>query len=298
MSLCLRYLLIVILLSVLGLMLVTPGAQAQTQVPPDPRFSLQCTAGPAAYTILSNAVSLAQVRPLFATITAESADYIQGDYLLAGRNERVGLIIGQAGWILAYLPVNQGSEYLYDCRSVSSSQPGNTISRPELAIQQIAAALEITNTSVSFYDFRYPQATGVTQHWNYLYGSGTQESSIELPLTNTYLERGYAFCTALANSEFWLNDALVDEQDAITQIIYRYGKLTEEQLRAGQNNALRIQATSLFGRGFLGGVSTVYSGTTTLTTTGGYSRTLQFVYPSVLGPPLTIYQAYLPLVRH
>ena len=108
-------------LTALGLMLLTLGVQAQIQAPPDPRFNLQCTAGPAAYTILSNAVSLAQVRPLFATITAESADNIQGDYLLAGRNERVGLIIGQAGWILAYLPVNQGSEYLYDCRSVSSS---------------------------------------------------------------------------------------------------------------------------------------------------------------------------------
>jgi hypothetical protein len=281
----------------LGLLLLTLGAQAQTPIPPDPRFSLQCTAGPAAYTILNATVSLTQVRPLFATITVESAEYIQGDYLLAGRNERVGLIIGQAGWIVAYLPVNQGSENLYDCRSVSSSQPGNTISQPELAIQQITAALEITNTSVSFYDFRYPQATGVTQHWNYLYGSGTQQSNIDLPLTNTYLERGYAFCTALANSEFWLNDALVDEQDAITQIIYRYGKLTEDQLRAGQNNALRIQAMSLFGHGFLGGVSMVYSGTTTLTTTGGYSRTLQFTYPSVLGPPLNIYRAYLPLVR-
>ena len=293
----LRELLAVTLLLVLGLLLLTLAAQAQTPIPPDPRFSLQCTAGPAAYTILNDTVSLAQVRPLFATITVESAKYIQGDYLLAGRNERVGLIIGQAGWIVAYLPVNRGSEFLYDCRSVSSSQPGNTISQPELALQQITAALEITNASVSFYDFRYPQATGVTQHWNYLYGSGTQQSSLDLPLANTYLERGYAFCTALANSEFWLNDALVDEQDAITQIIYRYGKLTEDQLRAGQNNALRIQAMSLFGHGFLGGVSTVYSGTTTLTTTGGYSRTLQFTYPSVLGPPLTIYRAYLPLVQ-
>ena len=53
---------------------------------------------------------------------------------------------------------------------------------------------------------------------------------------------------------------------------------------------------NLFGQGFLGGVSLVYTGTAPIVVTGGYSRTLPLAYPTPLGAPLTIYRSYLAFV--
>lgn len=161
---------------------------------------------------------------------------------------------------------------------------------------EVTAALGVTETTISFYDFRHPEADTIVLHWLYLEGSGNQQSTLTLPLANTYRERGYAFCTALSNSQFRLNGELIDEQDSITEVIYRRGALRNDQLRAGQSNSLSIEALSLFGTGFLGGVSTVISGTTAVESSGGYTRVIELQYPSVLGPPLTIREIYLPLL--
>jgi hypothetical protein len=272
-------------------------AEPQTQTEPDIRFVLQTQGGLAAYTAVTNTIPLNTVRPLFTSIAVDGPDYLQGAYTLAGRTDEVQLAIGAVGWVVAWQPPAQFSPELFDCPGVQVGQPAADISRPERALGEVTSALGLTNTVTSYYDFRNPQASGVFLHWLYTQYGSTQTSIVTLPLADTYLERGYAFCTALTNSEFWLNSQLIDSQGSLLQVIYRVGTLAPSQLRAGQTNAFKIDALSLFGQGFLGGVSVVYTGTTPLVATGGYSRTLPLAYPAMLGAPLAIYRAYLPLVE-
>lgn len=145
------------------------------------------------------------------------------------------------------------------------------------------------------YNFRHPTAEGITLHWLFLPTSSNRNSTITLPLDNSYLERGYAFCTAFTNSKFFLNGTMVDQQGSISQAVYRRGALSAVQLRAGQANAMRIEALSLLGNGFLAGVALVYEGTAEIPTSSGYQHDFSLTYPAMLGEPLTIHKHYLPL---
>ena len=271
--------------------------QAIAQATPDIRFILQTQAGLSAYATITNTISLNLVRPLFSSVEVENSDYIQGEYTLSGRTDKVKLAIGNAGWTIAWHTRDYASQHLYDCPSFNGSQPAQIINRPERALLEVSNALGITTTTASFYDFRNPQANGIIIHWLFLPGNGTQTSSIDLPLLNTYIERGYIFCTALSNSKLWLNSQIIDQQGSISQVVYRYGVLGADQLRAGQTNNVKIEDLTFFGYGFVGGVTTVYSGTTPISISGGYRRDLTLDYPTILGPPITLYQTCLPIVR-
>jgi len=267
------------------------------QATPDIRFILQTQAGLSAYATITDTISLDLVRSIFSSIEVENSDYIQGEYALSGRTDKVKLAIGSAGWAIAWHTRDYASQHLYDCPSFNGSLPAQIINRPERAILEVSNALGITTTTASFYDFRNPQANGITIHWLFLPGNGSQTSSIDLPLLNAYIERGYIFCTALSNSKLWLNSQIIDQQGSVSQVVYRYGELRADQLRAGQTNNMRIEDLTIFGYGFVGGVTAVYSGTTPIDISGGYRRDLTLDYPTTLGQPVTLYQTYLPSVR-
>lgn len=264
------------------------------QAAPDIRYILQTQAGFSAYATLTTTVSLDHARQLFSVVEDETSDYIHGEYILAGRNQSVKLAIGKMGWIVAYHTPEYASQHLIDC--TYDFDINKIINRPERAVLEVAAALGFS-PSVGFYDFRYPEANGIALHWLYLYNSGSANSTMTLPLSNLYIERGYAFCTAMTNSELWLNSELIDRQGGVTQVIYRWGTLTPGQLRAGQTNALEISALSLFGHGLLAGVSTEYFGTNEIVSSGGHNRNIVLEFPMFLGEPLTISRNYLPIIK-
>jgi hypothetical protein len=265
---------------------------ANTASPPDLRFLLHTRAGLTAHTTLTDTVPLDLVQPLFTDVEVETDAYLLGTYQLAGRTDTVQLVIGQRGWIIAYHPNDRHIGWMYDCYADSL-----TLSQPEIAVQEVLDALELPVVDPKMYDFRYPDADYITQHWLYMLKNDNLQSTLTLPLQNTYLERAYAFCTVLSNSKFYINDELIDEQGAITEVIFRKGLLDATQLRAGQENVLRTEARSLFNSGFLGGVSLTYTGTLTVPTQGGERRDLALVYPTMLGEPLEIQTLYLPLIH-
>lgn len=72
----------------------------------------------------------------------------------------------------------------------------------------------------------------------------------------------------------------------VTGVVRHWNSLGANQIRAGQTNPLEIRSFSLFGTGFLAGVSAVYTGDAPLTDDGGYTRNLDLVgYPAMLGEP-------------
>jgi hypothetical protein len=117
--------------------------------------------------------------------------------------------------------------------------PGaGTALTPQTRMAEVALALGHSDPVFGFYDGRFPEATGITLHWLYISRTGNQAATLTLPLANLYLARGYAFCTALTNSEFSLNRELLKRVGAVSQIIRSWNPLRPDQLRAGQTNAL------------------------------------------------------------
>lgn len=279
----------------LTLFLLPHGQSAAVHPTPDIRFILQTQAGLTAYAELPEPISLLHARQLLADVEVETDSFVYGEYVLAGQPYHLKLAIGADGWIVAFHPTDYASQHLLDCAIPFNLE--QIIGRPERAIQETAVALGYPNPVIGFYDGRFPQATQITLHWLYIHRTGNQSSTLTLPLENLYLERGYVFCTALTNSQFFLNGQRLEQAGAVSQVIRRWQPLNAEQLRAGQTNQLQIDALSLFGTGFLAGVSVVYTGDVTLPATGGYTRTLNLSYPVILGNPLVIHQIYLPLIE-
>lgn len=273
-----------------GLWLAVDPPPAGSQ-PPDIRVILQTEAGITAYTVLTAPLSLDLVRPMLATVQYDNPHYLLGDYPLAGRQEVVRLAVGQAGWLIAYHPQTVPVARLYDCAG-----PGLIDNQPERALTEVLTALAVPTYTLKFYDYRYPQANHWQLYWLYTLNSTTQQGDLNLPLFNSYLERGYAFCTALSNSKFYLNGELIDQYPAPVTPVFHYGPLTQMQLRAGQTNTLRIEALSIFGQGLLGGVAVVYSGTVDLSSANGEGRVIDLHYLDFLGEPPILRSVYLPLV--
>jgi hypothetical protein len=246
---------IVLLLSFLLLVAGTRASIAQAEQ--DIRFILQTQGGLAAYTELPAAISLLHARQLFASIEVENDEFVYGDYVLAGRPYRVRLAVGAAGWIIAFHTREYASQHLLDC--AIPFDVNQIIGRPERAVIEVSTALGYSDPVVGFYDGRYPEATGIALHWLYMPNTGNLSSTITLPLDNLNLERGYVFCTALTNSEFVLNGEMLERVGSVTQVVRRWNFLGADQLRAGQSNVLEIEAWSIFGTGFLAGVSAVYT---------------------------------------
>lgn len=287
-----RNIFVIILFLASLLAIYTMPVNAQTGQ--DIRFILQTQGGMTAYATLPTAVSLPNARQLFASIEVENDEFVYGDYVLAGRPYRVKLAVGAAGWIIAFHTREYASQHLLDC--AIPFDVNQIIGRPERAVIEVSTALGYSDPVVGFYDGRYPEATGIALHWLYMPNTGNLSSTITLPLDNLYLERGYVFCTALTNSEFVLNGEMLERVGSVTQVVRRWNFLGADQLRAGQSNVLEIEAWSIFGTGFLAGVSAVYSGDVWVTAVGGYARTLDLAYPAMLGEPLDISQVYLPFV--
>lgn len=253
---------------------------------PDVRFLLQTQAGISAYAAFTDTLPLDYVRPLFSQVDEEGDDYLLGKYTLSGEEETVGLAIGSAGWAVAYHPPDRRVQSWFDCGPDSF---------PEQAVREIGEAVQM-EPAMGYYDFRYPEAAGVTLHWLYIADSGSDQSTITLPLENSYIERGYVFCTALSSSRFFLNEELIEYAGSVTSVIRRQGPLQADQLRAGQDNHLQIEALSVFGTGFMSGVAVNYEGATPLPITGGEQETHTLAYPAMLGDPLTIHQIHFPVI--
>ncbi len=191
-----------------ALLLLLPFLWSSSQA--DIRFILQTQAGITAYTSIESDISLIHARQFLTSIETETADFIYGQYILAGRSDSVQLAIGADGWIVAFHPANIATAHWLDC--AGSSQP-------EQAVLEVATALGYPAPVIGFYDARYPAATAVAIHWLYTEHGSQQSSNITLPIANLYLDRGYTFCTALTNSQFWLNDQRLEFVGALSQVV-------------------------------------------------------------------------------
>ena len=145
-------------------------------------------AGISAYYKSASAITLSQVRSTFRTIETETADYIIGSVAVtnyAEENFDAHVYVHKTGWILAYYLKTDPVSKIIDVR-------GQTINATKLkaVISIVAGAAGAPFTDVTYYDFRYPNAT------NMLFVAEDDNNgnsfTITVPSTYGYFERGWA----------------------------------------------------------------------------------------------------------
>jgi len=266
------------------------------------KFILQSQAGLAAYAQITSSINLVNVHPAFLKIDIETPDLILGDYQLSGfqPGEALKLIVHRAGWALAYFPRSFVASRAFDCGAYPyTTNPGYMPNRPELSILQLAQSLNVSSTTLAYYDFRAPQDDHLVLHWVLQRGTGTITSAINPSLGNTYHERSYAFCSITPYNQYTLNGQQLEQCGSISSAQFRYAALSDVQLRPGFTNTLAVNQNLVFFYtiGVVGGVTMEYSGTAPISTDRGYRRDMALAYPPMLGDPLELAQTYLPTVR-
>ena len=144
-------------------------------------------AGISAYYKSPSTITLSQVRSTFRTIETETADYIIGSVPVTGYAEHYDahVYVHKTGWIMAYYlrtdPVSKVIDVL-----------AQTIDTTKLrtVVLTVAAAAGAPFTDVTYYDFRYTNAT------NMLLVAEDDDNgntfTISVPSTYAYFERGWA----------------------------------------------------------------------------------------------------------
>lgn len=135
-----------------------------TQV--DFKFLLK-EAGIAAYTKLDPPLDLASLQPRFKTIRQQTDQFISGIMIAPGyekvpelgENAEVQVFLHNDGWIVAYLTKWQLASALIDWVNYDQNRLTSTLI--ESVVRSLALDAGASGFTVSYYDFRYPQATNL-----------------------------------------------------------------------------------------------------------------------------------------
>lgn len=128
---------------------------------------LQQEAGISAYTNVGGAIDLARIEPLFRTIEKQTDDYIVGsmtpdsysEFPELGEQITVHVYVHREGWIVAYLLQWQEASLIvdwvgYDTKELSSTTLEDTV-------QRVLTVSGQPSSDISYYDFRYPEASNL-----------------------------------------------------------------------------------------------------------------------------------------
>lgn len=126
----------------------------------DPTF-LHEEAGISAYVDLGTPIRLDYVAPKFRTIEDQTAEYIIGWVDVEGSslydiNYDVHVYVQADGWMIAYYPPTEPVSKIFNFRGFSFSP-----TMLERGLSQVLAGANLILPPVTYYDFRYPEATNM-----------------------------------------------------------------------------------------------------------------------------------------
>lgn len=146
-------------------------------------------AGIAAYFKTNMPVDLAKIAPLYRTIELRTDDYIIGSIPVPGHNQEhdMKVYVHRDGWFLAYYFVDDPVGKIIDWTKTTAS---NIVTKFEVVLPLVADATAINAPALSYYDFRYPNATDIL----FVYENVTDGSSfrIRMPGEYAYYTRSYS----------------------------------------------------------------------------------------------------------
>jgi len=185
---------------------------------------LDAEAGISAYYKSPDAITLSQVRGQFRTIETETADYIIGSVPVPNyiENFDAHVYVHKAGWILAYYLRSDPTSKILDAKA-------RTINTTKLktVVAAIAGAAGAPFTDVTYYDFRYPNATNMMLVAED--GDNGNDFMIQLPSSYGYFDRGWALL--YGGSAGWFGvDGINKAPQAWCVSNVCYGTLTASEL--------------------------------------------------------------------
>jgi hypothetical protein len=181
-------------------------------------------AGISAYYKSPDAITLSQVRSQFRTIETETADYIIGSVAVPNHpdNFDAHVYVHKTGWILAYyLRPDPVSKIIDVYNSTINTTKLKTV------VSAVAGAAGAPFTDVTYYDFRYPNATNMLFVAENI--SNGNQFTIQLPSTYGYFDRGWALNNFGGGSAIFRVDG-VDIPNIWNGANMWYGTITSAQL--------------------------------------------------------------------
>ena len=183
---------------------------------------LDSEAGIAAYYNSGFSIDLNSVRSAYRTIETETADYVIGSIAVPSYEEHFDphVYVHKSGWIMAYYLRADPVSKIIDTKGESIN---TTILKT--TVGTMASAAGVPFTDVTYYDFRYPNATKmlfVAED----YANGN-DFTIRLPSSYGYFERGWA-CYG-SNCGFNLNGTW-NPNNIFDTYGLKYGTITAGQL--------------------------------------------------------------------
>ena len=216
---------------------------------------LEDEAGITAYTNVGRAINLSQVQTAFRTIEQQTDDYVIGSVAIPDyeETEDAHVYIQKDGWIAAYYLKDEPVAKMIDLAHYEGGQiPGTKL---DLALLEVANALGLPLSDLSYYDFVAPQANQLLLVVDRI-DQGQQEDSFQITIPNdiTVFERSWSHRDAGANST---SNFLIDD-NLLTESLYRaiaHGKLTPNQLSQGVSHTVTVRSR---GESESGGIALVY----------------------------------------
>jgi len=202
------------------------GTSAQDAPAAAPMGFPQDEAGISAYFKSASPVNLADVRGVFRVIEVETADYIIGSVAVANYPELydVHVFVHREGWFVAYYLSSDPVSKMIDIKSYTG-QTISTLFEKTLSIVAVTAAVPFPG--VTFYDFRYPNATHIILVGE-RYDDASDNFTIQLPLSYGYYERSWTLYNITGPGYFRVNGQ--DQHGSVGGYNVAYNTLTAAQL--------------------------------------------------------------------
>lgn len=187
---------------------------------------LDSEAGISAYYDSGEPINLSNARNAFRTIEIETGEYIIGSVAVPGYVEHFDphVYVNNEGWIMAYYLRPDAIAKIVDVRNQTIS---STLLKTVVGI--VASHAGVPFMDVSYYDFRYPNATKMLLVAEDL-AVGDNYFNIQIPGSYGYYERGWAVIRySNIYPEFFL-DGVVNPGQLFWHNNQKYGTITASQL--------------------------------------------------------------------
>jgi hypothetical protein len=158
---------------------------------------LDSEAGISAYFQAPIIINLDNVRGLFHTIEIETSDYILGSIPIPDNREEYDahVYIHKSGWIMAYYLRDEPAVKIFDWQTYAGTM---NPTRLQSVLNEVSTGLGLPDPILTYYDFRYPNATNLLLVVED--GPGESIESFDILDTNfTYFEKSWGIGGALGD---------------------------------------------------------------------------------------------------
>jgi hypothetical protein len=210
-------------------------------------------------------VTLSAVRSVFRSIETETSNYILGTVTLTNNLEEydVHVYIHQSGWVLIYYLKVDPTVMIFDWQNYTGTM---NPTRLQVAANMVMSTLSRANPTITYYDFRYPNATNLLLAIEDVQ-TKTATEEIIIPVTNfTYFERSWFF-GGRTSPYIWSNGAGNLKIDSVeikgfscnACTNYYYGIIDAVSFPSNSQHAIQVNSWSGDGTPFLmGAIAIVY----------------------------------------